>query len=117
MVHPTNICLQAGVPLFSKRLPKLKSFLVVACFVSSGRYPTVSPGEGPARERRTEPKVPRGFQLAATALECQKRTLGIRYLLHLNFRGIVASSLALLSDYPSGEKARRGAALTDEISD
>jgi MFS family permease len=30
---------------------------------------------------------------------------------------IVASSLALLSDYPSGEKARRGAALTDEISD
>jgi MFS family permease len=30
---------------------------------------------------------------------------------------IVASSLALLSDYPSGEKARRGAALTEEISD
>ena len=30
---------------------------------------------------------------------------------------IVASSLALLSNYPSGEKARRGAALTEEISD
>ena len=30
---------------------------------------------------------------------------------------IIASSLALLSDYPSGEKARRGAALTEEISD
>ncbi len=30
---------------------------------------------------------------------------------------IVASSLALLSDYPSGEKARRGAALTEEVTD
>ena len=30
---------------------------------------------------------------------------------------IVASSLALLSDYPSGEKARRGIALTEEITD
>ena len=30
---------------------------------------------------------------------------------------IIASSLALLSDYPSGEKAKRGAALTEEISD
>ncbi|MBR91162.1 MAG: hypothetical protein CMO66_07885 [Verrucomicrobiales bacterium] len=30
---------------------------------------------------------------------------------------IIASSLALLSDYPSGEKARRGAALTEEVTD
>ena len=30
---------------------------------------------------------------------------------------IIASSLALLSDYPSGEKAKRGAALIDEITD
>ncbi len=30
---------------------------------------------------------------------------------------ILASSLALLSDYPSGEKARRGAALTEEVTD
>lgn len=30
---------------------------------------------------------------------------------------IIASSVALLSNYPSGEKARRGAALTEEISD
>jgi hypothetical protein len=30
---------------------------------------------------------------------------------------IIASSLALLSDYPSGEKAKRGAALIEEITD
>jgi MFS family permease len=30
---------------------------------------------------------------------------------------IIASSLALLSDYPSGEKGRRGAALTEEVTD
>ncbi len=30
---------------------------------------------------------------------------------------IIASSLALLSDYPSGEKAKRGGALTEEITD
>ena len=30
---------------------------------------------------------------------------------------ILASSLALLSDYPAGEKAKRGTALTKEITD
>ena len=30
---------------------------------------------------------------------------------------IIASSLALLSDYPSGEKAKRGSALTEEVTD
>ena len=55
-VRKTYAQLSKRVALLSKRLPKLKSFLVVACFVSSGRILPCRPARDQQENDEPNPK-------------------------------------------------------------